>query len=132
MDIDPAPCGFMQIDGDVIIEDRQDRNITCEGIWIRAGSIVAGSASDPFTHQLTFQLNGQKNHPGFTFDPFLQGSKIFVITGSLKLYGTSPSTIHTKLVESISKGASSITVEVCGGWEVNDTIVIAPSYLSPK
>lgn len=29
MDVDPAPCGFMQIDGEVIIEDKEDRNVTC-------------------------------------------------------------------------------------------------------
>ena len=41
MDMDPAPCGNMTIDGDVIIEDKVDRNITCEMIWIRIGSMTA-------------------------------------------------------------------------------------------
>lgn len=110
MDVDPAACGFMQIDGDVIIEDKADRNITCNSIWIRAGSLTAGSVDVPFTHQITIQLNGQKNDPGYTFDPALQGNKIFVITGKLTLYGTSPSTISAKLTQSAFPGDTQIAV----------------------
>lgn len=100
----------MQIDGDVIIEDKGDRNVTCDSIWIRAGSLTAGSQTQPFTHQITIQLNGQKNDPGYTFDPAMQGNKIFLITGKLTLYGSSPSTVFTKLTQSIFPGATSLTV----------------------
>lgn len=130
MDVDPAPCGFMQIDGDVIIEDKEDRNITCDSIWIRAGSLKAGTASQPFTNQITIQLNGLKNDPGYTFDPALQGNKIFVITGELYLYGTSPATLYTKLISSAAPGDSQISVESATGWAVGDTIVLSPSFSS--
>lgn len=130
MDVDPAPCGFMQIDGDVIIEDKEDRNITCGSIWIRAGSLKAGTASQPFTHQITIQINGLKNDGGYTFDPALQGNKIFVITGQLSLYGTSPSTLYTKLTSSVSAGAVQLSVESVAGWSVGDTIVLSPSFSS--
>ena len=110
MDIDPAPCGLMEIDGDVIIQDKADRNITCKYIWIKVGSLTAGSASQPFAHQLTFQLNGLKNDPGFTFDVALQGSKIFVVTGQLTLYGTGPTNTMSKLTASALPGDTQITV----------------------
>ena len=104
MDIDPAPCGLMQIDGDVIIEDKDDRNITCDAIWVKVGSITAGSTTEPFMNQLTFQLNGLKNHPGYTFDIALQASKIFVVTGQLALYGYGPSNTMSRLTKSILAG----------------------------
>ena len=132
MDIDPAECGLMSIDGDVVIEDKFDRNISCQAIWVKAGSITAGSASEPFTHQLTIQLNGQKNDPGYTFDPALQGNKIMVVTGNLNLFGSGPSTVSTRLLESVSAGDTQMTVESVTGWAVNDTIVMAPSFNSAK
>ncbi len=132
MDIDPAVCEFMTIDGDVIIEDKEDRNITCESIWIRAGSITAGSAGTPFTHKLTIQLNGLKNDPGYVFDPSLVGNKMFVITGKISLFGVSPATTQTQLTKIANAGDTSITVASNSGWAVGDEIVIAPSFFSSR
>ena len=120
MDVDPAPCHFMQIDGQVIIQDKADRKIECDAIWIKAGSITAGSASQPFTHQLIFQLNGIKNDPGYTFDPTLQGTKIIVVTGKLALYGVYPSTVSTKLVQTAFKGNKTLVVQDVTGWNIGD------------
>lgn len=58
-------------------------NITAESIWIKEGSIKAGSSATPFTHNLTFQLNGDKNFSGITVNPDLVGNKVFVVTGRL-------------------------------------------------
>jgi hypothetical protein len=132
MDIDPAVCEFMTIDGEVIIEDIANRNITCQSIWIRAGSLTAGSAANPFTHSLTIQLNGNKNDPGYVFDPTLEGNKIFVITGKLTLYGTRPATVSTKLTSIAYAGDSSISVSSNSGWAVGDEIVIAPSFFNSR
>jgi len=128
MDVDPAPCQFLQIDGDVIIEDKADRNITCEGIWIESGSLTAGSAGIPFTHQLTIQLNGNKDDSGWTFDPALQGNKIMVVTGALTLYGIYPATVSTQLIQTAHSGDTSLLVQDATGWSINDEIVIAPSF----
>lgn len=107
MDIDPAPIEFLTIDGDVIIQD-VDRNITCDSIWIRAGSLSAGNASVPFQSKLTIQINGNKNDPGYVFDDSLVGNKIFVVTGKLNLYGVAPATVSTKLTKIALKGDTSI------------------------
>jgi len=45
MDIDPAPANLMEIDGDVIIEDKENRYVSCNYLWVKAGSISAGSTS---------------------------------------------------------------------------------------
>ena len=94
------------------------------------GSITAGSPTEPFLHQLTFQFYGLKNDPGYTFDIALQGSKIFVVSGILALYGSGPSNTMTRLTKSALPGDFQITVEDASGWSVNDTIVIAPSFNS--
>lgn len=73
----------MTIDGDVIIEDLNDRNIHCKFIWIRAGSLKAGSASSPFTHKINITLYGNRNDSGYVIDDSLVGNKLFVITGKL-------------------------------------------------
>jgi hypothetical protein len=45
MDVNPAIAPLLTIDGDVILSDDRDINITAQSIWIRAGSITAGSAA---------------------------------------------------------------------------------------
>lgn len=132
MDVDPAVCEFMEIDGDVIIPNGADRNITCQSIWIRAGSLTAGSASAPFTSNLHIQLNGQKRDAGYVFDPSLVGNKIFVVTGKLNLYGVAPATVAAKLTKIANAGDTSITVDANSGWNIGDEIVIAPSFFNSR
>lgn len=132
MDIDPAPCEFMEIDGDVIIQNGTDRNITCNSIWIRAGSLTAGSADAPFTNNLTIQINGNKSDPGYVYDPALEGNKLFVITGQLTLYGVAPTTTSANLIAIANQGDTSITVDAVTGWNVGDEIVIAPSFFNSR
>ncbi len=89
-------------------------------IWIRAGSITAGSSTIPFVNNLTIQINGNKNSSGFAVDPNLAGSKMFVVTGSLNLFGISPSTISAKLTATALKGATTISVSDKSGWNIGD------------
>ncbi len=110
----------MEINGDIIIEDTMDYNITANNIWIKTGNVKVGTPTTPFTHNFTFQLNGVKNGSGFTVDPLLTGNKMFVVTGSLSLYGIAPETTSTKLTAYANKGATMINVTSTAGWKVND------------
>jgi hypothetical protein len=110
----------MEIDGDVIIPNGADRNIACKSIWIKAGSLTAGSAATPFTNSLNIQLNGNRQDSGYTFDAALQGNKLFVVTGKLSLYGVAPATTSAKLTAIANKGDTSITVEAVSGWTIGD------------
>jgi hypothetical protein len=118
----------MTIDGDVIIEDNLDIAISCNTIWIRAGSLKAGSAAFPFTHRLTFTLNGLKNDPGYYFDPVIAGNKMLIVTGTLSLFGVSPATTWTKLSSTSFAGDYIIQVLSANGWNIGDSIVLAPSF----
>ncbi len=83
MDMNPARIAYFEINGDVIIEDARDITIVAENIWVKSGSIKAGTAEVAFSHQLLFQLNGNQNATGFTVSPDVTGNKMFVVTGRL-------------------------------------------------
>ena len=74
---------YFEVNGDIIIEDTMDLNITANNVWIKGCSIKAGTSAIPFTKSLIFQLNGVQNDTGFTVDPLLTGNKMFVVTGKL-------------------------------------------------
>jgi hypothetical protein len=94
--------------------------------------LSAGEAGSPFTNNLNIKLNGLRNDSGYVFDPSLEGNKIFVVTGTLALYGTSPSTVSTTLTASAFPGDTSLTVGSAAGWAMGDEIVIAPSFSSSR
>jgi hypothetical protein len=121
----------MIIDGTLVADDTRNVNITANAIFIRAGNITAGSSSDAFQHQFTIQINGHKEDVGYYIDPIIAGSKYFVVTGSLNLYGKTPSTISTYLTQSAFSGSSTINVGSSTGWVVGDSIAIAPSFSNP-
>lgn len=59
VDVVPASIGFWMIDGDVIISSiLPDVHIKAKGIWVRAGSIQAGTSTTPHPGKLTFELIG--------------------------------------------------------------------------
>jgi hypothetical protein len=109
-----------------------DRNITCDSIWIRAGSLNAGNASVPFQSKLTIQVNGERFDPGYVFDETLAANKVFVVTGKLNLYGISPATISAKLTKNALVGDSTIQVSSVSGWKVGDEIGLAPSFFKSR
>ena len=50
MDIQPEPIDFLEVNGDIIIkEDLATLEVSANNIWIRAGSITAGSDKIPHT-----------------------------------------------------------------------------------
>jgi len=54
-----------------------------------------------------------------------------VVTGSVNLYGTTPSSISTYLTQSAMAGSTSIFVSDSTGWKVGDQIALAPTFSSP-
>ena len=120
MDMNPARIAYFEINGDIIIEDKRDIYIVAENIWIKGGSLKAGSAEAAFTHSLKIQLNGVQNATGFTVSPDLTGNKMFVVTGRLQLFGVAPGTTWTRLTEFANAGATSIKVSSTTGWKVGD------------
>lgn len=120
MNIQPATINYLEINGDVYIDDTLDLTISAKNIWIKGGSLNAGSASAPLNHSLTITLNGEKTDVGLTVDPGLTGNKMLVVTGELYLYGKAPATTWSVLTAIAARGATSITVSSSSGWAVGD------------
>lgn len=131
MDVNPAIAPLLTIDGTVYVNDTRNTNITAQSIWIRQGSLTAGSLPTPYQHKLTIQLNGEQNDRGIVVDPLQAGNKLFVITGQLFLYGIAPSTVQTVLTSYATAGNTWIKVASSSGWAAGDQITIAPTFSNP-
>ena len=102
--------------------------LTANSINVRLGSITAGNPTTSFYHNFTIQINGNKADTNTTIDRNLQANKFFVVTGSLNLYGISPTTVSTVLTKTANIGDTSINVAASIDWRVGDTLVLSPSF----
>lgn len=128
LDVDPAPINNFTIDGNLIIDDTRDVTIIANFIHVRAGNLSAGSTSNPFTHKLTIQINGNKQDSTYVIDPSLTGNKLFVITGFLNLVSNPPETTIATLTQTVLANTNTIVVDSCTGWAVGDTLAFGPSF----
>lgn len=128
LDVDPAPLNNLTVDGNLIADDTRDVNITANFIHIRAGNFSAGSSSNPFSHKLTIQINGNKQTTPFLIDPFLSANKLFAVTGFLNLYGQSPAKTISTLTQTAFAGTNQIFVDSSSGWNIGDTLALGPSF----
>lgn len=128
LDIDPNVLNNLTIDGTLIADDSRDVNITANFIHIRAGNLTAGSSSNPFLRKLTIQINGNKTTTTFVVDKELTANKLFVVTGSLNLFGNAPNTVSTYLTKTATQGSSTLFVGSSDSWIPGDTLVLSPSF----
>ena len=126
--MNPNPADYMIIDGTVIADDTRNILLTARSIFIRSGSITAGSPTTPFHHNFTIQINNTKSDKGWFIDEVVAGNKYLVVSGSLNLYGNAPDTVQTFLTQSASKDDVKIFVKSKTGWAIGDTLGISPSY----
>lgn len=119
---------YFIVDGDLVVDDSIDINITAKVVHIRAGSLNVGSAGSPYTHNFTIQINGKKQDSIYYVDPLLAGNKLFIVTGSLALYGTKPGAIYTELTQTALHNSNTIYVASSNGWKVGDYLALYPSF----
>jgi hypothetical protein len=82
MDMNPAIINFWMIDGDVIIPPTLPiAYIVANSVWIRLGSIKAGTSTSPYPGDLTFEIRGKRSDAGYVINADVAGTKLFVITG---------------------------------------------------
>ena len=104
ININPKRIGRLIVDGDLVVDDSIDVNLTANSIWIRAGSLTVGNSTNPFTHKFDIQINGNSLSPADSIDPLVTVNKYLVVTGSLALYGAKPSSTVTYLKQTANKG----------------------------
>lgn len=99
INVSPESMNYFIVDGDLVVDDSININITAKVFHIRAGSLNVGSSGNPYTHNFTIQINGKKHDSSYYVDPLLAGNKLFIVTGSLNLYGNKPGTLFTELTQ---------------------------------
>lgn len=67
--------------------------IKANNIWLRGGKITVGSEKSPYKGKFEIELIGGNNSPSLLVDDLAKsGTKAFVVTGQLELFGKVPST----------------------------------------
>lgn len=127
MDMDPADIYAFEINGDVIVGDR-DTVITAKYIWIRAGSLMAGNSTNPFGYKLDIYIDGTANDPTYVIDPNIAARTCMVVTGRLGLYSVAPTITWTRLTSGTAEGDTVINVGDVTDWAAGDEVIIAPSF----
>lgn len=128
LDIDTPVLQQIDVNGVLEFSPNMSCSLNAHWIFVRAGSIVSGSAENPtskaFTHNII--LYGKPKDDSFAFNPDVQGgNKVLVVTGNLSLHGY-PKVPKAYLEQNAYPGDNVIFVSGVD-WEVGDQIAIAPS-----
>ena len=91
-----------------------------KAIHIRSGKLIVGTDGSPYLHKFIIQINGYRDDGLQYIDPIVMGSKFFVITGELALYGSKPDTQITYLTKTAHNGSTVIWVNSSEGWQIGD------------
>jgi hypothetical protein len=130
MDMSPAPMDFWQVDGDVFIPDTlPEANITARAIWVRTGSIKAGTSAVPYPGKINIKILGNKEDYGWVLNENTAGNKLFVVHGKVEIYAPTPTNVWTKLKATVRNGDTSMSLtSSVAGWSVGDKVAIGPSF----
>lgn len=121
VDIQPSIIGYWVIRGDVIVPDSNLYvHFKANNIWIQSGSLQAGISSAYHPGKVIIEIYGNKTDLGIVIDPQVAGNKMFVVTGTLQLYGQVPGTTWTKLTSMARPGDTTITVLQANDWKIGD------------
>lgn len=58
-------------------------HIVAQNIWIKSGSLKAGTSTQPHPGRIIIEIIGYKNDRSIVIDPEIAGNKMFVVTGKL-------------------------------------------------
>jgi hypothetical protein len=100
LDLTYIKVNTLNIDGTLRIDNVQPKyTIVAKSIWVRGGTLVAGTSSDAYTKNLEIILEGNRDSNYLIIDDIVDaGNKILAVTSRLELYGLSPATKFTRLV----------------------------------
>lgn len=128
LDTDTASLSGLRIQGELVAADK-DVALTSEFVVIE-GLFQIGIEAKPYVHQATVTLTGDADRE----TPFSTGvgNKVLAVLdgGRLELHGAAK-TGWTQLAATAAAGATSLRVLDASGWEVGDTLAVAPSDFDP-
>lgn len=117
-DVEESPIiNMLTINGRLTFEDGvKDLHLKVKYIFIKAGELIIGNATNPFTKNAKITLYGEKENSHIVFDNAIEaGNKIIVNTGNISIYGKLRNMMSRLLAEANS-GATTILVETGLDW----------------
>lgn len=121
LDVDPPPLGGLIIEGSLRLAER-DTQLSAAYISV-AGSLTAGSASEPFSHRATITLTGQPDASVLG----VSSRGLLLNGGTVALYGQAPAVRWTQLNEHAQAGTQVLTLREPVNWRSGDQIAVAPT-----
>jgi hypothetical protein len=103
----------IEIFGTLIFKNSIDIHLHAKKILLRGGSLIIGSASEPYLKQGKITLHGRKEEPTIAIESqgIEAGNKIIANLGTLKMFGKKRLFSVTRLNKSCTKGDTEITVD---------------------
>jgi cell migration-inducing and hyaluronan-binding protein len=125
LDISPPALKSLTVDGTLVFAD-QDLNLSADWIMVH-GTFQIGTEARPYTNRATMTLTG--SNAGESIDGM--GTKVLgVMGGTLELHGEAR-TSWTRLAQSATAGARTLTLEQPVNWRAGDHIVVASTDYNP-
>ena len=101
------------------------------GIWVRAGELLIGSATTPFSQTAIVETLGHTESDTLTLMGTVKaGNKVLVSSNRIEMYGKARHRM-TRMTASADAGADTITVDATDlDWVVGDEIFLATSTIN--
>ena len=110
----------LEINGRLTFEEGEDRLMKTYNLWVRAGELNIGSATDPFPNKATIELQGDNTEDYWAFTRAIEaGNKNLVITGTVNMFGLERDQ-RSRLRRSVFRGMTNIVVETGLDWQVGE------------
>jgi hypothetical protein len=129
LDTNTAALSGLRIEGELKAASK-DVALTSEFIIVQ-GLFEIGSAQTPFAHRAVVTLTGNNPDKKTPFSDGV-GNKVLAVLagGKLELHGAAK-TSWSKLAKTALVGETSLEVLDANGWQVGDTLAVAPSDFNP-
>ena len=129
LDVDTPNLAKLIIDGDLTFDSTQPKvKLTAAIIWVRLGSIYAGSAIVPYPNEIEIKITGSRSSPPLLINSAIDSyNKIIAVTGSLKLYGKVSNVTWTRLGSSANANQNQLVISETVDWQIGSEIIITPS-----
>lgn len=102
-------------------------------LWVRAGTLNIGSASQPFDSTAEIRLHGNNTSPSqFVFSPQIQvGNKNFIITGNVNMFGKQRDG-SARLLRNAYPGEDILILPKNLDWRAGDYLGLAATNMDPR
>ena len=129
LDVNTPNLAKLTIDGDLTFDSTQKTiKLTAGLIWVRLGSMYAGTLNAPYPNEIDITLTGTRTSPQLKIANDVEtSSKMLAVTGSLTLYGSGVNVTWTRLAVSCNVGDNVISLSQSVDWKIGSEIVIGPS-----